>query len=624
MQAKIDPGSTLSIPVPYCVLVNAVNNPDDPCHQENDPAPGHVNPCEMLTPREQGLDPRQEARAGGPGGDLCIRVPEVCSRPIGPGYGIIFCDYVCVHLSDHEGTSSHCSWICDTVGLTGDPGVGLGPRLGVQAPAANSTVSGDVAISGWAVDYSGIVGITANIDGEPIEISGLTLGLWNPATCQPPLGWNHFACSTSSGFTGTIDVRGVAEGLHELQLIARDGNGWITDLSLPVVVEHSVCSSSSPPMIAVSGPGPGATLEGVVTISATASSASGIQKVNFNIDGSFAGADHSSPYTLSWDTTAVTDGEHILRARAYDTCGQNTLSDPVTLTVANEEPPSLPPPPPTNDPPQVNIDSPVAGQTVSGIAVTIDGWAVDETGVASLSFFLDGAPLTLNGPPTWHDRADICGAPIGQGDPRCPSVGWRGSFDSTTHADGSHTLRVVASDGTDTDDSVRTITITNNPSGVTVTFAPTDDTFTEQDTPDTPHGFSLQFSVRDTDSGQGRFSFLKFNVTNVFGTVTGAKLVLSESYGRDIPELLIWEVLNNSWSESTLTWNTIPTPYELRSTVYNLARYGTHEIEVSDFVTGNGVVTIGLSTQTDQDLFFASSEATTSSARPKLRITYQP
>lgn len=46
----------------------------------------------------------------------------------------------------------------------------------------------------------------------------------------------------------------------------------------------------------------------------------------------------SDAFEASWGTTGLADGEHTLTARAVDSAGQETISDPVTVAVANGEP----------------------------------------------------------------------------------------------------------------------------------------------------------------------------------------------------------------------------------------------------------------------------------------------
>jgi hypothetical protein len=61
--------------------------------------------------------------------------------------------------------------------------------------------------------------------------------------------------------------------------------------------------------------------------------------VLFKLDGStnIGSEDTNSPYTATWDSTAVSDGPHTISAVARDTTG-NTATDSVTVTVDNTAP----------------------------------------------------------------------------------------------------------------------------------------------------------------------------------------------------------------------------------------------------------------------------------------------
>jgi galactose oxidase-like protein/Big-like domain-containing protein/Kelch motif protein len=100
-------------------------------------------------------------------------------------------------------------------------------------------------------------------------------------------------------------------------------------------------------------------------------------------------------------------------------------------------------------PPTVTMTAPANGATVSGSAVTVSAAATDNVAVSSVQFLLDGNPL---------------GAPITQ----TPySISW----DSTSVANGSHTLSARATDpsGNPATASPITITVSNTaPTGITV------------------------------------------------------------------------------------------------------------------------------------------------------------
>jgi subtilisin family serine protease len=69
-------------------------------------------------------------------------------------------------------------------------------------------------------------------------------------------------------------------------------------------------------------PADGATVSGVVSVSATATHPSGIASVQFLVDGTPLGTDTSAPYQVSWDTSSTFDGHHNLVARATAVSGQ--------------------------------------------------------------------------------------------------------------------------------------------------------------------------------------------------------------------------------------------------------------------------------------------------------------
>jgi hypothetical protein len=88
------------------------------------------------------------------------------------------------------------------------------------------------------------------------------------------------------------------------------------------------------PSVTVTNPANGATVSGTVSVTASASDNVGVTKVEFFVDGSLKSTDTSSPYSYSWDTTAVSNGGHSVMAKAYDAAG-NTNSDTNSVTVSN-------------------------------------------------------------------------------------------------------------------------------------------------------------------------------------------------------------------------------------------------------------------------------------------------
>ncbi len=105
-----------------------------------------------------------------------------------------------------------------------------------------------------------------------------------------------------------------------------------TQGSVPAVTR----ACDAPPTAKVTGPTPGSTVSGTITVTADATDDVGVAAVQFKLDGTNLGTeDTTDPYSTSWDTTAVSDGTHTLTATARDTAGATTTSVPVSVTVSN-------------------------------------------------------------------------------------------------------------------------------------------------------------------------------------------------------------------------------------------------------------------------------------------------
>ncbi|MCY1015108.1 M20/M25/M40 family metallo-hydrolase [Pyxidicoccus sp. MSG2] len=94
-------------------------------------------------------------------------------------------------------------------------------------------------------------------------------------------------------------------------------------------------SDTTPPTVALTAPSAGATVTGTATLSATASDASGISKVEFLVDGVVVGTATASPYSYAWNSAATANGSHSIAAKATDAFGNATTSSAVTVTVSN-------------------------------------------------------------------------------------------------------------------------------------------------------------------------------------------------------------------------------------------------------------------------------------------------
>ncbi|BDG60233.1 S8 family serine peptidase [Caldinitratiruptor microaerophilus] len=91
-----------------------------------------------------------------------------------------------------------------------------------------------------------------------------------------------------------------------------------------------------PPDVRLTAPAAGETLSGTVTLAAEAEDdGTGVERVEFLVDGKPVGTATAAPYRVQWDSTAVADGEHRIAARATDKAGNRAETEPVSVVVRN-------------------------------------------------------------------------------------------------------------------------------------------------------------------------------------------------------------------------------------------------------------------------------------------------
>jgi hypothetical protein len=124
-------------------------------------------------------------------------------------------------------------------------------------------------------------------------------------------------------------------------------------------------------------------LSGESTLTASASDANGVVRVEFLKDGALVGFDESQPYALSWNTLGTANGSHLLTARAYDAAGHISESH-VMVTVHNAQPPTG------------SITAPGSGAVLSG-TINIAVAALDDLGVDRVTFYIGTQYITWDG-----------------------------------------------------------------------------------------------------------------------------------------------------------------------------------------------------------------------------------
>lgn len=233
----------------------------------------------------------------------------------------------------------------------------------------NSSVTGNIARDNQSSNFA--AGLTVQ-GGNNITISnnrsldtrsggartqriGLTL---NPGAGFPISGFtvtnNIFDNNTDFGLTLSPLYAGISNGVISNNTFTRNGNygigggaGYpITNVSVTdnmfaanttgaaLNITPTSSNGYSAPAVTIGAPLDGSTVQGVVNVTATATDAQGIARVDFYVDGILAGSATATPYGFSWNTATLSNGSHVITAKASD--GATSIaSHSVAVTVQN-------------------------------------------------------------------------------------------------------------------------------------------------------------------------------------------------------------------------------------------------------------------------------------------------
>ena len=204
-----------------------------------------------------------------------------------------------------------------TVPLTVSNVTNSSPTVSITYPTQGATLAQTVVVSAKASSSVGIAGVQFLLDGGP---------LGGEVVAAPhSVSWN----------TGNAN-----NGLHTLSAVAFDTSGN-KSVSTGVIVTISNSNKTQPPTVSFTSPSAGSSVSGVASITATASDANETPSVQFVLDGvNLGNAILAPPYTLSWDTTKVSNGAHNLQAFARNSSGMATFAS-IVVQLNNSNPTPL-------------------------------------------------------------------------------------------------------------------------------------------------------------------------------------------------------------------------------------------------------------------------------------------
>jgi len=213
----------------------------------------------------------------------------------------------------YQGSASACSTGAyddhdDLVFGVGQSADTTAPTTSITAPAAGATVANTITVSANASDNVGVTNVEF--------YAGATL----------------IGSDNSSPYSISWNTTTVANGSYNLTSKAYDAAG---NTGTSAVVSVTVSNDTTPPTTSITAPANGATISGNATVSANASDNVGVTRVDFYAGATLIGTDSTSPYSITWITTATPNGAYSLTTKAYDAANNSGTSSAVSVTVSN-------------------------------------------------------------------------------------------------------------------------------------------------------------------------------------------------------------------------------------------------------------------------------------------------
>jgi len=168
---------------------------------------------------------------------------------------------------------------------------------------------------------------TSGVIGTSVTISGANFGATQGASTVKFNG----VTATPASWGATTIVAPVPAGAATGNVVVTVGGVASNGVSFTVQPD------TTPPVVTITAPANNAAVSATITLAATATDPdSAVSFVQFLVDGTNTGAQlTSAPYSVSLDTTTLSNGVHTLTAVAQDPAANQSTSTAVTITVSN-------------------------------------------------------------------------------------------------------------------------------------------------------------------------------------------------------------------------------------------------------------------------------------------------
>jgi hypothetical protein len=165
---------------------------------------------------------------------------------------------------------------------------------------------------------------------------GSTVTFTAKVTGSSPTGTMQFTadggalCTVSlSGGSAPCATSGLSAGTHNI--VAAYGGDANNASSTSSTLSESITSSSAPLAVTITSPANGATVSGVVTVSAKATDGAAITSMTLSIDGAKVATTNLASVSYKWNTKKAAKGSHTISATAKDSAS-NQLTKSISVT----------------------------------------------------------------------------------------------------------------------------------------------------------------------------------------------------------------------------------------------------------------------------------------------------
>ncbi len=251
---------------------------------------------------------------------------------------------------------------------------GISPDvLNIISPLANAVVCGEVPIEAFA--SMAVVSGTLFVNGEE-----------KATDTELPLSWGW-------------NSAGRDDGVHQIAVVATFADGSSVVDRVDITTKNQTGTCSPLPTVRITKPKGGSGVGAAAVVEVTATDDGGVARVVLSVDGTEITTWTDDPYTWTWDTTTLADGEHVLSAVATDTRAQTTETRNL-VTIDHTAP-------------RARLTNPLDGDIVNG-TVSVTAEITDNVAVAAATLYVDGTSLgKLTAEPwTWIWDASLESGPV--------------------------------------------------------------------------------------------------------------------------------------------------------------------------------------------------------------------